>query len=69
MATINRSAKTGKIVTKAKAKRSPKTTVTETITGYERHRKEVIEFIKSVAASKMLHSFVPQAQRLLIKIK
>ena len=46
---INRSAKTGKFVTKKKAAKSPKTTVTETLYPYNLHKQATIDFIKSIS--------------------
>ena len=47
--TINRSAKTGKFVTAKKAKKSPSTTVKETIEPYKKHSAAIRVFIKRVA--------------------
>lgn len=48
---ISRSAKTGKLISKKKAAKNPKTTVTETVTGYQRHKKEVIAVLKEINGS------------------
>lgn len=45
--TKSRSAVTGKFVTAKKAKRSPKKTVTETITPYNRNKKDVIVLLQA----------------------
>lgn len=49
MATVNRSAKSGKFVTKSKAKKSPNTTVTETLYPHKFHKQATIDFIKAVS--------------------
>lgn len=49
MATVNRSAKSGKFVTAKKAKKSPGTTVTEKIDPYKKHAAAIKVFIKRVA--------------------
>ena len=46
--TINRSAKTGKFVTEAKAKRSPKTTVKETVKDKSYLKKEISKCINNI---------------------
>ena len=47
MTKISRFAKTGKFVTKAKAKKSPKTTVTETVKKVP-YRVEILNVIKNL---------------------
>lgn len=49
MATIHRSAKTGRIVTAKKAAKRPGTTVKETVTAYERNKKAVVSFLLEVS--------------------
>lgn len=47
---VSQSAKTGKFVTKKKAARNKATTVTKTITPYQRHKQGIVKFLKRVAA-------------------